>query len=651
MKPWITTNCVQMTALALLLVLFSSLTTVSQAGDLFDEISSNPELKEFYNLCKNTPLASTNWRTSAMTAFAFSNAALNRYAGKLSTDLCSYHMTPLYAPVAQFPASLPSFLVSSSPLWATKVLTPGTQGKVEFYVNNALVIQQDRRSQTSTGMDQILHIIDEVLEPLAVFSQDINAVNPSAYKVMAEPQKYGIASSLRNFKTRVDLMNRDVIFSGGDGSTFFIVHDGNVKQDIWNHLDARVIDAHVIKEGVMFTRPFPDQPQDTLAFADNFKVTISLKNESVNSGKQFQLYAHSNNPFHSPTYPSGVVVSRIIYPNIPVKNGVVHIIEGPLVLITKNLLEFIQDMPSLSEFYDLIRNHGPEMLTLLSDGGDKTLFAPTNDAVRSIDPARLGLIQDKPQEWRDLLLLHLVQQRVTAQFGSQPGLSFPSSDGRRKLILESSPRGVTVIGGGANATIINADVAAINGILHIIDNVLGIPYMAIYNVLQTNPQFSTTFDLGFQNGFNTQLSLSSKKFTYFVPTNYAWEKVQHNYRNEFSRMQSKSDTYNTVKILERHLVVNQGYRLSDLIALRSIRTVNSVIEVTTDTNGRVVLQWNGVSALIEVSDIEATNGYVHSIGTVLMKKDDLTSGSPMPFTSLSFLTLILLPILIVKLLA
>jgi fasciclin 1 len=46
---------------------------------------------------------------------------------------------------------------------------------------------------------------------------------------------------------------------------------------------------------------------------------------------------------------------------------------------------------------------------------------------------------------------------------------------------------ITVEGGGVNATIIQSDIAATNGFVHIIDHVLGVPYTSVLEKLQTDP--------------------------------------------------------------------------------------------------------------------------------------------------------------------
>lgn len=46
---------------------------------------------------------------------------------------------------------------------------------------------------------------------------------------------------------------------------------------------------------------------------------------------------------------------------------------------------------------------------------------------------------------------------------------------------------VTVEGAGVNATVVQPDIAATNGIIHIIDRVLGVPFMTVGRKIATDP--------------------------------------------------------------------------------------------------------------------------------------------------------------------
>lgn len=52
---------------------------------------------------------------------------------------------------------------------------------------------------------------------------------------------------------------------------------------------------------------------------------------------------------------------------------------------------------------------------------------------------------------------------------------------------------VTVEGAGVNATIVQADIVQMNGYVHIIDRVLGVPYATVFNKIRTDPMLKLVF--------------------------------------------------------------------------------------------------------------------------------------------------------------
>lgn len=66
-----------------------------------------------------------------------------------------------------------------------------------------------------------------------------------------------------------------------------------------------------------------------------------------------------------------------------------------------------------------------------------------------------------------------------------------SEDRKRRLYFSANEHqdGITlsVEGGGVNATIIQPDIGALNGIVHIIDHVLGVPTMTVAEKLRSDP--------------------------------------------------------------------------------------------------------------------------------------------------------------------
>lgn len=67
----------------------------------------------------------------------------------------------------------------------------------------------------------------------------------------------------------------------------------------------------------------------------------------------------------------------------------------------------------------------------------------------------------------------------------------PTASGHHNLYFNvvSGPynQTLTVEGGGVNATVIQPDIAATNGVLHIIDRVLGVPNQTVQQKLESDP--------------------------------------------------------------------------------------------------------------------------------------------------------------------
>ena len=60
------------------------------------------------------------------------------------------------------------------------------------------------------------------------------------------------------------------------------------------------------------------------------------------------VYVTSNTQFGDYHHPRGFVVTHIVKANIPVRNGVVHLIDKPLVVIDSDIVNFLKVIAMLS---------------------------------------------------------------------------------------------------------------------------------------------------------------------------------------------------------------------------------------------------------------------------------------------------------------
>ena len=101
----------------------------------------------------------------------------------------------------------------------------------------------------------------------------------------------------------------------------------------------------------------------------------------------------------------------------------------------------------------------------LADGGPFTVFAPTDDAFAALSQGTVQGLLDDPHALTRVLTYHVVTGRITsAQITSNSEQKTVEGN-----VLTIARNGVVTVN---DATVIQADVEAENGLIHVIDRVL-----------------------------------------------------------------------------------------------------------------------------------------------------------------------------------
>ncbi|XP_065087061.1 fasciclin-1 isoform X2 [Ochlerotatus camptorhynchus] len=656
------------TAIPLLLMLMPMMTPMVAsrtpiAFTVEEHISNDPDLSQFYALTEQNEVASFNLKQRSLTIFAPTNQAFQRYFG--NKTLVQYHMSNVATTLEQLGSIITSDYDGNPPIYVTRRRQP--DGTEDIYVNNAKIIRNRSNVQMSNqlGKKQVLHIIDDVLTPLTVNpSTSFEVFNPDAYQFIQHAENMDISQHrIRSFRQKIMLARKEDIYRAVGGHTFLIpVEEGFKPPPRPDMIDRKVIDGHVIPNHVIFTAPAPlDDPLETLAFEDNLKVTVTFFKQG--EGKNAKVYVRSNTVIGDSKHASGAVLAEIVKANIPVKNGVVHLIHRPLMVVDTTVLQFLEEKEDgpLYKFYELIEDFAPDFFKTMSNLQQMTLFAPSNEALSH--PIVHNFISNltsnitrgldgndhstgNREKLREILNLHLVRDSITTdkirKNNQNQIYQIPTGADRKFLYFNvitnryDHNQTITVEGGGVNATIILSDIAATNGYLHIIDRVLGIPYMTVQEKIETDPMLNLTYQFGRLNQFNEQLNKTTKRFTYFIPRDKAWMQWFHEHQgahlNSFL-----TDIYQSRSVLERHLVVaDRVFTMSDLrnmsndsLILPTVGPHNLQIRVK-EEDRRFFIQWKETGKWIPVfrPDVECTNGVIHVIDAPLVRDHDITtSGS------------------------
>lgn len=644
--------------LVLLMMMMVAASTVASrtpiSVTLEQHISDDPDLSQFYDLIERNPIASAALKLRALTIFAPTNQAFQRYLGNKTVVL--YHISTVATPLEQLGTTITSDYDGNPPIYVTRRRLPN--GSEDIYVNNARIIRSRSNVQLANqaGKKQVLHIIDDVLTPLTVNpSTSFELYNPDAFQFIQHAENLDINQHrIRSFRQKIVMTRKEDIYKAVGGHTFLIpVEEGFKPPPRPDMIDRKVIDGHVIPNNVIFTAPAPlDDPLETLAFEDNLKVTVTFFKQG--EGKNAKVYVRSNTVIGDSRHASGAVLAEIVKANIPVRNGVVHLIHRPLMVVDTTVLQFLEEKEDgpLYKFYELIADYAPDFFKTMANMQQMTLFAPSNEALSH--PIVGNFIRNR-DKLREILNLHLVRDSVTTdkirKNNQNQIYQIPTGADKKFLYFNvitnryDHNQTITVEGGGVNATIILSDIAATNGYLHIIDRVLGIPYMTVQEKIETDPMLNLTYQFGRLNQFNEQLNKTTKRFTYFIPRDKAW--LQWFQEHQGANLNSfLTDIYQTRSVLERHLVVaDRVFTMADLksmsndsLILPTVGPHNLQIRVR-EEDRRFQIQWRDSPKPKEWvnvfrPDVECTNGIIHVIDLPLVRDNDIsTSGTTASWSS------------------
>ncbi|KAJ8980745.1 hypothetical protein NQ317_011394, partial [Molorchus minor] len=591
---------------------------------------------QFYSLLEHSKLANFTLGFKQVTIFAPINTAFQKMGDikEDTNDLVLYHMSSIPRKTNELGTSytsLSSELSGNPPLWIAHVRG---QYHDDIYVNNARVLLQSvqyngHQYGTNSGKDHmnlVLHKIDEVLVPTISHKLASNRIyNPTAWEFLEKYESLMQVQDthrVRNFRQKIEENNKQDIFNTEGGHTFFIPVDEGFGNGRAALVDAKTIDGHVIPKQVLFTTPTKkDIPYQTLANdQNNIRVIIFFTQEQ--RGSTVINYVKSHTLFGDGKHTPGVVLAEIVKPNIPVKNGVIHLIHKPLMVVDSTVRELLQEhMDYICSIGNTARGENfkePEYLD----------YADNPDYARNNQNPVPTLARGK------YLYFNVVQA------------------GDNKTL--------TVEGGGVNATVIQPDLAATNGVIHIIDRVFGVPYTTVYDKLATDAVVRDSFMLGNLQGFNEQLKDTTKKFTYFVPSNRAWADAKVALPSAIRKLFMREYAYHATATLENHLVISDAAftmeRIKQLTNETNAFGIRRNIELPTargslklyvedrgDSNNLgqpvvdlyncicilldFIIHWKGEKIPVFRPNVECTNGIIHIIDAPFLKEGDIQVSS------------------------
>ncbi len=261
-----------------------------------------------------------------------------------------------------------------------------------------------------------------------------------------------------------------------------------------------------------------------------------------------------------------------------------------------------------------------ELATTLQGTGPFTVFAPTDAAFTAfLKTTQYATINDVPKDvLTQILLNHVVSGSVKSTAlttGYIKTLAKGSASVTNTLSMYVDITSSVKLNGVANVTI--ADVIASNGVIHVVDAVIGLPTIVTHAL--ANKNFSSLVSAltgAGQPDFVTILS-GTGPFTVFAPTNTAFTAL--NAELAPGGIASVSAA-NLTKVLQYHVVSPANVLAATLTEGQMVTPILTPAQKFTIqlTGGAKIKDANNRLSNIIITDVQCANGVIHAVDRVLL---------------------------------
>ncbi|QBN18361.1 fasciclin domain-containing protein [Flavobacterium nackdongense] len=259
-----------------------------------------------------------------------------------------------------------------------------------------------------------------------------------------------------------------------------------------------------------------------------------------------------------------------------------------------------------------------ELAATLQGVGPYTVFAPTDAAfVAYLKTTPYATLNDVPKDvLKQILLNHVVSGKVKSTdltTGYVKTLATSATSGTNTMSMYVDLRSGVKLNGTAMVT--TADVMASNGVIHVVDKVIGLPTVVTHAT--ANPNFTSLVGALTGAGQPNFVSILSGvgPFTVFAPTNDAFTAL--NTELAPGGIAGVS-TANLTKVLQYH-VANGNVLAGSLTEGQMVSTLQMPQKFTILlAGGAKIRDVNNRISNITATDVQCSNGVIHVVSRVLL---------------------------------
>jgi uncharacterized surface protein with fasciclin (FAS1) repeats len=290
--------------------------------------------------------------------------------------------------------------------------------------------------------------------------------------------------------------------------------------------------------------------------------------------------------------------------------------DDPQMGVEPDIVELAQGIDELSTLVAALQQ--VNLVSTLQGDGPFTVFAPTNAAFQAL--------LDSNDDWNSLediddatltsvLLFHVLGAKVNAKDLENSYVTTASTGPNdEQIVLQIDVDGGVTFNGTTMP--IQTDVAASNGVVHTVDEVMLPPN--VVDLALNNPQFSILVQALTRADLTTDyvsVLTGTGPFTVFAPTNAAFEALLASNMDWNSLDDIPVETLEAV--LNYHVVNGGNVQADELVDGAPVTTLGGELTVNL-TDGAKLETSSGQTVNIIITDVQGANGVVHAVDTVLL---------------------------------
>jgi transforming growth factor-beta-induced protein len=254
-----------------------------------------------------------------------------------------------------------------------------------------------------------------------------------------------------------------------------------------------------------------------------------------------------------------------------------------------------------------------DLVTALQGPGPFTVFAPTNEAFDKLPEGTLRTLLDPAN--KDTLAGILTYHVTAGEFdaasvvGSTGAVSLNGQKIDFKVVIEGEGRTATTSVFADGAQVVMTDIKASNGIIHVIDSVILPATDDIVDTAVSTGIFDTLVAAARAAGLVETLK-GPGPLTVLAPTDDAFAALPAGTVESLLKPENKQQL---IDILSLHVIKGRNYA-ADVVTLERIQPLAGKTLDVVVTEGVVTIG----GATVTATDIDASNGVVHIIDTVIL---------------------------------